>query len=116
MIGPDLRCVEFASSSPSGPRPRSIVRGRKRGFSIPATAWLRGELEPFARDTLSADTLRRHGFFEPEVVARLVDEHVAEREDRSRQLWGLLGFTLWHERHVERKPGDMPQAEVLVEG
>src|SRR5204863_7006054 len=73
--------------------PRSIVRGRKRGFSIPATAWLRGELEPFARDTLSADTLRRHGFFAPEVVGRLVDEHVAGREDRSRQLWGLLAFT-----------------------
>ena len=28
--------------------------GRKRGFSIPAAAWLRGELEPFARETLSA--------------------------------------------------------------
>jgi hypothetical protein len=22
----------------------------------------------------------------------------------SRQLWGLLAFTLWHERHVEREP------------
>jgi asparagine synthase (glutamine-hydrolysing) len=34
--------------------PRSIVSGKKRGFSIPAAAWLRGELEPFARATLSA--------------------------------------------------------------
>ena len=38
---------------------------RKRGFSIPAAAWLRGELEPFARETLSAETLRRQGFFQP---------------------------------------------------
>jgi asparagine synthase (glutamine-hydrolysing) len=92
--------------------PRSIVHGRKRGFSIPAAAWLRGELEPFARDTLSADTLRRQGFFEPAVVARLVDEHVAGREDRSRQLWGLLAFTLWYERHVERSPGPLREARV----
>src|SRR6478736_2661622 len=28
--------------------PKEIVRGKKRGFSIPAAAWLRGELEPFA--------------------------------------------------------------------
>ncbi|MGZ4338247.1 MAG: asparagine synthase (glutamine-hydrolyzing), partial [Gaiellaceae bacterium] len=28
--------------------PREIVHGKKRGFSIPAAAWLRGELEPFA--------------------------------------------------------------------
>jgi asparagine synthase (glutamine-hydrolysing) len=92
--------------------PRSIVHGRKRGFSIPAAAWLRGELEPFARDTLSTDTLRRQGFFEPEVVARLVDEHVAGREDRSRQLWGLLAFTLWYERHVEHSPRPLREARV----
>jgi len=84
--------------------PREVVHGRKRGFSIPAAAWLRGELEPFARETLSADTLRRQGFFRPEAVSRLVGEHVAGVEDRSRQLWGLLAFTLWYERHVEREP------------
>jgi asparagine synthase (glutamine-hydrolysing) len=95
--------------------PREIVRGKKRGFSIPAAAWLRGELEPFARETLSVDTLRRQGFFEPTVVQRLLDDHVAGREDRSRQLWGLLAFTLWHERHVERTPGDVRMPELLAE-
>ena len=81
--------------------PRSVVHGRKRGFSIPAAAWLRGELLPFARETLSAATLRRQGFFRPEAVERLIDAHVGRREDLSRQLWGLIAFTLWHERHVE---------------
>ncbi|MCP6379673.1 asparagine synthase C-terminal domain-containing protein, partial [Klebsiella pneumoniae] len=33
--------------------PPEIVRGRKRGFSIPAAAWLRGELKPFARELLA---------------------------------------------------------------
>jgi asparagine synthase (glutamine-hydrolysing) len=84
--------------------PRSIVYGKKRGFSIPAAAWLRGELEPFARDVLSRETIERQGFFEPGPVTRLVDDHVAGREDLSRQLWGLIAFTLWHERHVEQAP------------
>src|SRR5437870_1915453 len=78
--------------------PRRIVYGRKRGFSIPAAAWLRGELEPFARETLSRTVLRRQGFFRPETVLRLLADHVAGREDRSRQLWGLLSFTLWYDR------------------
>jgi len=95
--------------------PREIVHGKKRGFSIPAAAWLRGELEPFARETLSRETLQRQGFFGPEVVARLLDDHVAGHEDRSRQLWGLLAFTLWHERHVERAPQEASRPEVLVE-
>src|SRR5213079_2176709 len=70
--------------------PSEVVHGRKRGFSIPAAAWLRGELEPFARQTLSAETLRRQGFLEPAAVTRVLDDHVAGREDLSRQLWGLL--------------------------
>ena len=85
--------------------PREVVRGRKRGFSIPAAAWLRGELAPFAREVLAPETLRRQGYFRPEPVRALIDAHVAGREDLSRQLWGLLAFTLWHERHVERRPG-----------
>jgi asparagine synthase (glutamine-hydrolysing) len=92
--------------------PRRIVYGRKRGFSIPAAAWLRGDLEPFARDVLGPDTLRRQGFFRPEPVARLLDRHVAGEKDLSRQLWGLLAFTLWHERHVERVPGPLREPRV----
>jgi asparagine synthase (glutamine-hydrolysing) len=85
--------------------PARIVHGKKRGFSIPAAAWLRGELEPFARETLARERIERQGYFRPESVARVLDDHVAGREDLSRQLWGLLAFTLWHEAHVERIPG-----------
>jgi asparagine synthase (glutamine-hydrolysing) len=92
--------------------PGEVVHGRKRGFSIPAAAWLRGELAPFARSTLSAETLRRQGFFRPEPVQRLLDEHTAGAEDWSRQLWGLLAFTLWHERHVESEPPALRSARM----
>jgi asparagine synthase (glutamine-hydrolysing) len=92
--------------------PREVVHGRKRGFSIPAAAWLRGELEPFARATLAADNLLRQGFFRPEPVTRLLDEHTAGREDWSRQLWGLLAFTLWYERQVEQEPPRLRSARM----
>jgi asparagine synthase (glutamine-hydrolysing) len=94
--------------------PREVVHGRKRGFSIPAAAWLRGELEPFARETLAPETLRRQGFFRPEAVARVLDDHVSRREDRSRELWGLLAFTLWHERHVEGVTRDVELEQIVV--
>jgi asparagine synthase (glutamine-hydrolysing) len=78
--------------------PRSVVYGKKRGFSIPAAAWLRGPLVPFAREILSPETVRRQGYFRPEVVSRLLEDHVAGRKDLSRQLWGLLTFGLWLEQ------------------
>lgn len=78
--------------------PQGILAARKRGFSIPAAAWLRGELEPLARSLLGPERTRRQGYFEPEFVARLLDEHVARRQDHSRQLWGLMSFSLWAEQ------------------
>jgi asparagine synthase (glutamine-hydrolysing) len=77
--------------------PREIVHGRKRGFSIPAAAWLRGELLPFAREVLAPDRVRSQGVFDPAVVQRVLETHVSRREDLSRQLWGLISFSLWFE-------------------
>ncbi len=75
--------------------PPSITRARKRGFSIPAAAWLRGELEPLARELLAPERTRAQAYFEPAVVTQLLDDHVARRQDYSRQLWGLMCFSLW---------------------
>jgi asparagine synthase (glutamine-hydrolysing) len=94
--------------------PREVVHGRKRGFSIPAAAWLRGELEPFARETLSPEALRRQGLLQPAAVTRVLDDHVAGRADLSRQLWGLLSLTLWYERHVEGITRDASLAHAVA--
>src|SRR3954447_7241840 len=79
------------------------ARGRKKGFSIPAAAWLRGELEPFCREVLGAERLRRQGYLEPAAVEGLIDEHVGRRQDHSRQLWGLMSLSLWLEG-LDREP------------
>jgi asparagine synthase (glutamine-hydrolysing) len=88
--------------------PRSIVHAPKRGFSIPAAAWLRGELQPFAREVLSPAAIARQGVFRPERVSALIDAHVSRREDLSRQLWGLLAFTLWFERYGSQAENRAP--------
>lgn len=79
--------------------PAEIVDGRKRGFSAPVAAWLRGEMRTFMRDVLAPETLRRQGYLEPAPVQRLIELHLSGSEDLSRQLWGLLALTLWHEHH-----------------
>ena len=83
--------------------PSEIVRGRKQGFSIPAAAWLRGDLEPFARDVLSPRDDRAAGVLDAGAVTRVLDGHISGKEDLSRQIWGLLTFTLWFDRYA-REP------------
>jgi asparagine synthase (glutamine-hydrolysing) len=83
--------------------PREIIRGRKQGFSIPVAAWLRGDLAPFARDVLSPETIERQGYLDAGAVTQVLDEHTSGNEDLSRQIWGLLAFTLWFDRYA-REP------------
>jgi asparagine synthase (glutamine-hydrolysing) len=80
--------------------PKEVLRGPKQGFSIPVAAWLRGPLQGFARETLSAETLSRQGWLDPATVAGLLHRHCAGQEDLSRQLWGLIAFTLWFDRYA----------------
>ena len=80
--------------------PDSILNAEKRGFSMPLAAWLRGELKPMVRDLLSADNIRRQGFFRPEAVRRLIDEHWAGHVDHHRKIWALLVFSLWFDRYA----------------
>ncbi len=83
--------------------PKEIIRGPKRGFSIPVAAWLRGELAEFARDALTPETIERQGYLDPGAVTRVLEDHISGREDLSRQIWGLLNFTLWFDRYA-REP------------
>jgi asparagine synthase (glutamine-hydrolysing) len=80
--------------------PRQIVQGRKQGFSIPIAAWLRGPLEPFARETLAPGAIERQGLLDPAAVTPILDRHISGREDLSRQIWGLMALTLWFDRYA----------------
>ena len=83
--------------------PSEIIRGRKQGFSIPVAAWLRGDLASFARDVLSPETIERQGYLDPARSRGCSSEHISGKEDLSRQIWGLLSFTLWFDRYA-REP------------
>jgi asparagine synthase (glutamine-hydrolysing) len=80
--------------------PKEILRGRKRGFAVPAANWFRGELLPFAREALSPERVREQGYLEPAAVTAVIDTHLSGREDLSRNIWGLICFSLWHDRYV----------------
>ncbi len=80
--------------------PREIVHGRKQGFSIPIAAWLRGPLEPFAREVLAPSGVARQGLLDPAAVTPVLDRHCSGQEDLSRQIWGLMALTLWFDRYA----------------
>jgi len=75
--------------------PDSIIDHRKQGFEAPMGAWLRGPLLPLLDELTRPEELERVGVFNPEVVRRLRDEHIAGVRKNSKILFSLLVFMYW---------------------
>jgi asparagine synthase (glutamine-hydrolysing) len=115
----DHRIVEFALNLPpqmklrggttkvllrravAGLLPAEVLAKPKQGFSIPLKHWLRGPLRPLLTDLLSASTIGRDGYFEPQCVTRWISEHLDGRANHSHRLWALMVFTLWKQQVME---------------
>jgi len=81
--------------------PRAIVQRPKMGFGVPLDSWFRGELAGFVRDILFDPVSLGRGYFRPDAIHRLVDDHQASRWDHSYRLWALLFFELWHRTYLD---------------
>ena len=77
--------------------PAEVAGRGKSGFGVPLGRWFRSDLRDTAHDLLSGD----RGWFRPETVRRLLDEHESGRADHGHRLWCLLMLELWVREHVE---------------
>ena len=77
--------------------PAEVADRGKTGFGVPLGRWFRSDLRELARDVLPND----RGWFRPETVNRLLDEHESGSADHGHRLWCLLMLELWVREHVE---------------
>ncbi len=81
--------------------PASIQSRPKMGFGVPLDSWFRNELKPLLFDVLLDQKSLERGWFRPEAVRKLVDEHVAAKWDHSYRLWNLLILELWQQTFID---------------
>jgi asparagine synthase (glutamine-hydrolysing) len=88
--------------------PAALLHRPKQGFALPLQDWLRDELkEKFFSVLLEPRTLQR-GYFRPQAVRGILDEHLRGRRDRSPVLWQMLMLELWHRNFLESRQGTSP--------
>jgi len=76
--------------------PAELVRLPKRGFSVPAASWLRGEeLRPFVEAAISDRNRIGASVLEERTLLRMWHEHLRCSRDHSVFFWGLIMLWLW---------------------
>jgi asparagine synthase (glutamine-hydrolysing) len=97
--------------------PADVLHRRKRGFVMPASEWLRGDLAPLARATLGSARFLDRGWLSPDAVRRLLAEHASGSRDWSQQLWTLMILEIWARLALDRSlvPNDPLGVQLLVE-
>jgi asparagine synthase (glutamine-hydrolysing) len=99
VVGPSTKRV--LKRALAGIVPAEVLHRRKHGFTVPIGAWLRGELQGFAREILLDRQTRDRGFFDSRCVERLLTEHAAGRRAHHEVLWPLVTFELWHRQYLD---------------
>jgi asparagine synthase (glutamine-hydrolysing) len=117
----DHRVVEFAWSMPFDLKvrdgqskwllrqvlyrhvPRALIERPKMGFEVPIGLWLRGALRDWAAALLDPARLKREGYFDPDRVNGVWQQHLSGRWNHGLALWNVLMFQAWLE--VQPAPG-----------
>ncbi len=115
----DHKVVEFAASLPENLKlrgtttkyllkkvasrlvPPEVLYRRKMGFGVPISYWLRNELKDFMKSILLSELSLRRGIFRPDVVRKMVENHIEGRRDHGWQLWTLLMLEMWFQRFID---------------
>jgi asparagine synthase (glutamine-hydrolysing) len=81
--------------------PAEILQRPKWGFAPPMSDWLRTILRPSVESLLAPERVEAAGFFRPEAVTNLFQNHLTKRSYEMWPLWSMVVFHLWHALYID---------------
>ena len=123
----DYRLAEFSGRIPSkfklkgfekrfifkkamkGILPDQILNKKKHGFGVPVGYWMEhhSEMQSIAA-VLDEPQTRQRGYFRPDFLSRIRELNQTYPAYYGEVLWVLLMLELWHRRHFQPSPAEMP--------
>ncbi|MEP6903365.1 MAG: asparagine synthase-related protein [Actinomycetota bacterium] len=82
--------------------PNEILYREKQGFGVPINEWINSQLKDRIHGVLGEKRSLERGYFEPQYIKTLLDEHARNRRDHSHALWILWMLELWHRQFVDK--------------
>ena len=80
--------------------PESILNGKKTGFSVPYSYWLKGNLLGYLKSVLLDKETVQYGLFDMLELEKCIDEHVKQIRNNGYLLYKLLNLVLWKKYYL----------------
>jgi len=81
--------------------PEPLLKRSKQGFGFPLAYWFKNELKGLMGSLIQDSRLAAEGFFRPEAMQAMLDEHVGGAVDHNYRLWLLLNLELWYRMFMD---------------
>lgn len=85
--------------------PDAILEKKKQGFSTPDESWYRSESMGYIRELLLSDRALARGYFRPEFIRSVMDEHTTGAVNHRLLIWSLMSFEWWNRIFVDCEQG-----------
>ncbi len=79
--------------------PAPILERPKVGFRVPVNEWFRTSMKEYLTDHLCGSDSRTYGYYQPQMLHRYLDEHMAGRQNHEKLLWSMLNLEIWHREY-----------------
>jgi asparagine synthase (glutamine-hydrolysing) len=80
--------------------PAKILNRPKVGFRVPVNEWFQGPMKEYLFDHLKGQASKTRGYYDRQVLDRMVDDHVDGRQNHEKLLWALLNLEIWHRQYA----------------
>jgi asparagine synthase (glutamine-hydrolysing) len=80
--------------------PEKILNRPKVGFRVPVNKWFQGPMKDYLREHLQGAGSKTRGYYDPQVLDRVVCDHVDGRQNHEKLLWALLNLEIWHRQYA----------------
>lgn len=82
--------------------PHDIVKRRKQGFEVPISSWFKHDLNPFVKEILSEETIKKRKLFNPVTVKWIIDKVDKGIWHYGPHLYALIVFELWSQSYIDK--------------
>lgn len=115
----DYKLVDFVNSLPyfykfrgftgkyilkklmDGKLPNNIINRPKKGFGIPLSLWLKGDLRAWCEEVLSREKIEAQGLFKYAEIDGILKGHFSDKIDNRKKIWNLLVFQMWYTKYIK---------------